>query len=95
MSPVPGAGGRNGGLADLDERGHHGIHHRAARRARHSAGATGGDDEHRAWTDNGPEFSYGLGLGGITLPCGATVWCHGGDIGGYNSIVAKDTQGHA
>jgi D-alanyl-D-alanine carboxypeptidase len=45
------------------------------------------------WPENGPEFDYGLGIGSIALPCGVTVWGHGGDIDGYHSVVAKPVGG--
>ena len=39
--------------------------------------------------ENGPGFRYGLGLASIDLPCGVTVWGHGGDIEGYHSLMVK------
>ena len=47
------------------------------------------------WTDAGPGFHYGLGLTGIYLECGVTVWGHGGDIDGYHSLMAKGFAGPA
>ena len=43
----------------------------------------------------GPGFRYGLGLASIDLPCGITVWGHGGDIEGYHSLMAKPVDGPA
>ena len=40
-------------------------------------------------------FRYGLGLASIDLPCGITVWGHGGDIEGYHSLMAKPIDGPA
>jgi D-alanyl-D-alanine carboxypeptidase len=40
-------------------------------------------------------LSYGLGLGKVSLPCGATAWGHGGDIEGYHSFMAKTFDGPA
>ncbi len=48
-----------------------------------------------AWPDRGPRYSYGLGLVGLTLPCGVTVWGHGGDIEGYHSLMVKQPGGAA
>jgi D-alanyl-D-alanine carboxypeptidase len=42
-----------------------------------------------------PGFRYGLGLASIELPCGVTVWGHGGDIEGYHSLMAKPLEGDA
>jgi D-alanyl-D-alanine carboxypeptidase len=47
------------------------------------------------WPDSGPEFRYGLGLSSIDLPCGVTVWGHGGDIEGFHSLMAKPVEGQA
>ncbi len=47
------------------------------------------------WPATGPEFGYGLGLSSIELPCGVTVWGHGGDIEGYHSLMAKSFDGPA
>ena len=52
----------------------------------------------RAWPgrpQTGPEFGYGLGVSSIELPCGVTVWGHGGDISGYHSLMAKPFDGPA
>ena len=40
-------------------------------------------------------LSYGLGLGKVSLPCGATAWGHGGDLEGFHSFVAKTLDGPA
>lgn len=40
-------------------------------------------------------LDYGLGLERISLPCGVTVWGHGGDITGYHSFAAKAVDGPA
>jgi D-alanyl-D-alanine carboxypeptidase len=40
-------------------------------------------------SDEGAGFRYGLGLASIDLPCGVTVWGHGGDIEGYHSLMVK------
>ncbi|ANI41816.1 beta-lactamase family protein [Mycolicibacterium vaccae] len=40
-----------------------------------------------AWPLHGPGFRYGLGLVGIDLDCGVTVWGHSGDLAGYHSIM--------
>ena len=45
--------------------------------------------------ETGPAFGYGLGAGSIELPCGITVWGHGGDIEGYHSLMAKSFDGPA
>ena len=47
------------------------------------------------WPETGPGFGYGLGLSSIALPCGVTVWGHGGDIEGYHSLMAKSFDGPA
>ena len=44
---------------------------------------------------SGAEFGHGLGLSSIDLPCGVTVWGHGGDISGYHSLMAKPFDGPA
>ncbi len=46
-------------------------------------------------TDNAASFRYGLGLGQIDLPCGVTVWGHGGDVFGYHSLAVKPLDGPA
>lgn len=47
------------------------------------------------WTDAGAGFHYGLGLTSIDLDCGVKVWGHGGDIDGYQSLMAKGYGGPA
>lgn len=47
------------------------------------------------WPETGPGFGYGLGLSSIALPCGVTVWGHGGGIEGYHSLMAKSFDGPA
>ena len=47
------------------------------------------------WGVAGPDFSYGLGLAGLALPCGVTMWGHPGDLPGYNSIMMKALDGPA
>jgi D-alanyl-D-alanine carboxypeptidase len=42
-----------------------------------------------------PGFRYGLGLASIDLPCGITVWGHGGDIDGYHSLMVKPIDGQS
>ncbi|MGV0716072.1 serine hydrolase domain-containing protein [Mycolicibacterium sp. XJ662] len=48
-----------------------------------------------AMSDGGGVFDYGLGLMKANLPCGVTVWGHGGDIFGYHSFMAKTFDGPA
>ena len=40
-------------------------------------------------------FDYGLGLTKVSMPCGVTVWGHGGDIEGYHSMMVKPIDGPA
>lgn len=40
----------------------------------------------------GTEIGYGLGLASFTLPCGVTLWGHGGDLEGYHSLMVKPVE---
>ncbi len=40
-------------------------------------------------------LNYGLGLTGVSLPCGVTAWGHGGDLDGYHSLMVKSFDGPA
>ncbi|MCV7015265.1 beta-lactamase family protein [Mycolicibacterium madagascariense] len=45
------------------------------------------------WPEGGRGRGYGLGLISIALPCGVTVWGHGGDLFGYHTLsVASDQR---
>lgn len=41
----------------------------------------------------GPVIRYGLGLMAIDLPCGKTVWGHGGDIPGFETFAFNSPDG--
>ncbi|MGW0738243.1 serine hydrolase domain-containing protein [Streptomyces sp. NPDC002851] len=43
--------------------------------------------------DDAPNASYGLGLMKSELPCGGTVWGHGGGIHGSSSMAVTSTDG--
>jgi D-alanyl-D-alanine carboxypeptidase len=47
------------------------------------------------WPEGGAGRGYGLGLLSIELPCGVTVWGHGGDLFGYHTLTVVPPHGSA
>ena len=47
------------------------------------------------WPEGGQGRGYGLGLISIRLPCGVTVWGHGGDLFGYHTLTVTPVNGTA
>jgi D-alanyl-D-alanine carboxypeptidase len=47
------------------------------------------------WPEGGEGHRYGLGLISIELPCGITVWGHGGDLFGYHTLTVAPVNGTA
>jgi D-alanyl-D-alanine carboxypeptidase len=41
----------------------------------------------------GPVIRYGLGLMALDLPCGKTIWGHGGDIRGFQTFAFSSRNG--
>ena len=81
------------GCADLHQRGHVHIHHRAARRPGRTACAAGSDDEHRL--SAGDRLPLRAGAGKHRSAVRYHGWGHGGDIEGYHSLMAKPIDGPA